>query len=175
MKRIKNRPLPLAVIYSLTALVVLSGLWRAAPALAYDPMGDGVEILIFDNDQITAEDTGGNGGILARGTHDGDLSCSRADQSCQGVVRVALDYQPPLQGHLDIAYRFQSLAGYSTGSPERMVVTGVGTIDNGVSLEIFAFTTTFEESGSGQLSVSYLATNPLASLQLEAPGYLGSY
>ena len=61
----------------------------AAPALAYDPMHSGVEILIFDDDQITAEMQDGDPLVIGDlNSYSDGIRCEIPTLACTGSVEI---------------------------------------------------------------------------------------
>ncbi len=83
MKAITDRPTLLVAVF----LAALCALWGAAPALAeLGPMTSGIEVLTFDNDQVSLPNTDDSLTLAAEGT----VTCSHADGSCAGTVELVL-------------------------------------------------------------------------------------
>ena len=88
MKRIKNRPILLAVVVGLAVLYAMMGTMGAAPVQAFDPMGSGIEILVFDNDHVTVPLLDDRGNFIGYADeHSGEVLCSGSTCSDGMVLR----------------------------------------------------------------------------------------
>ena len=162
MKAIKNYPTLLIAVF-LAALCVLAG---AAPAWAIGPMTAGVEILVFDNDQVSLPNTDDSPALAAEGM----VTCTHADSSCQGSIEVIVLYPPEVWAQVEeIDFFLERIEAYQPGSPRQMVLTGTGAVVNGRERISFVFRAIVVETGNGRVSVTVEATHPLASFEASLP------